>query len=327
MSLEVEFTIFESQYDNVGRRFIMEWDKLAERLARHDVGSSKHGSAICCGLFNGSRASNNVHSRTLIALDIEEKTAPPPPPEALATVLAMERQAAVIWTTFSHTTEKPRYRILMPLDRPISLLELPDKAEPFIAHSIGWKLNLHGAIDTGKLGAASLFYLARHAKDAPHYSRVIPGTPTSAPGVLGNALQVFVGGQMRRSQLAELRKSTEMSEEVRQIIEAYNDSVEITDLLSQYGYKRLAGRWKSRYQADSSAAATAIFPDGSGWYSWSDSDRMAGVGRESPGDGGVFGDAMSLFVHYEHDGNFRQAVAALRERYDEQRRHAEGSSG
>jgi hypothetical protein len=40
-----------------------------------------------------------------------------------------------------------------------------------------------------------------------------------------------------------------------------------------------------------------------------ESDRAAGLGQ--PSDDCVFGDASALYLHWEHKGNFRTALAAI----------------
>jgi hypothetical protein len=52
-----------------------------------------------------------------------------------------------------------------------------------------------------------------------------------------------------------------------------------------------------------------LFPGAEMWCSFSASDRAAGLGQ--PSDDCVFGDAFALYLHWEHKGNFRTALAAI----------------
>lgn len=66
--------------------------------------------------------------------------------------------------------------------------------------------------------------------------------------------------------------------------------------------------WRSPLQK-SGSYGVEVFEDGN-WHSYSNSDKEAGVGKESK-NGGRFGDAWSLHVHFEKGGNFALAVAEL----------------
>jgi len=321
----VSFSIVQHSHDNWPVAHTLEWPVLAERLARHDEATEKDGVALICATFTQPpRGKETLAERHLIGIDIEvsKKTGEvPPPPSMIAGYLAMKRLAAVMWTTFGHTPDMPRYRVVLPLDKPFRPLEVGRKVEKMMTQVAAANIQLNGRYDEGKLGGESLFYLARHAPGTSvHWSTVIEGAPVGVDDLIGVSRMILIGVQMKQAQRDALKKTSEFPAELKALIEAYNDGHELADLFSQYGYMRMGDRWKSRYQDPRSTAATAIFPDHSGWYSWSDSDKSAGLGHIN--DDGIFGDAFSLYVHYEHGGNFRAAVAALREHYG-----AQGSPG
>ena len=65
----------------------------------------------------------NVQSRTLLTLDVEQGDAdptPPPPPETVVQALAAMDGAGWVYTSISHTPESPRYRVVLPLGKPIT---------------------------------------------------------------------------------------------------------------------------------------------------------------------------------------------------------------
>lgn len=315
----VRFSTVQHSHDAFPRNWEMDWDVLAARLARHDAGD-KDGVALICATFTGPpRGKETLAERWLIGLDIEmsKKTGEvPPPPEVIARYMNHRKQAGVIWTTHGHTTLLPRYRVILPLDEPVRPLMLGKSVDNQLPFQMANELQLLGRHDAGKYGAESLFYLARHPTGTDmHWSAVVEGAPQKASLLVGVARTVVSGVQIRKAQLDQLRKTAEFPPELKAIIEAFNDSNELEDLFVEYGYRRMGGgRFKSKYQSPSTQAATAIFPDHTGWYSWSESDALAGVGHND-GDGGRFGDAFSLYTHYEHGNNFRAAIAALRERY------------
>jgi hypothetical protein len=92
-------------------------------------------------------------------------------------------------------------------------------------------------------------------------------------------------------------------------IEQFNAENTISALLLKYGYTRKEGSndYRSTHQT-SGSYATKDFDDH--WVSWSSSDLEAGLGRACKG-GGCFGDAFDLFMHYEHGGDRKAALAAL----------------
>lgn len=321
--MKLKFSIVQGSHDNWPVHHEMEWDVLAKRLARHDVGD-KDGTAIICATFTGPpRGKATLLERQLVGIDVEmnkQTGEVPPPPSLIGQYLAVKRLASVIWTTHGHTPQLPRYRVLLPLDKPVRPLELGRSIDKMIVKVVAANIQLNGRYDEGKLGAESLFYLPRHPKGAEHWSGIIPGDPINTADTVAVSRMIDHGAQMKKAQRDALRQSAEFPPELKGLIEAYNDGHEIADLLDEYGYRRMGDRYKSRYQSPNSAAATAIFADHTGWYSWSESDKGAGLGHVN--DDGVFGDAFSLYVHYEHGNNFRAAIAALRERHGDQ-----GSAG
>lgn len=68
------------------------------------------------------RRDDNVTQRTLITMDIEQKTgtAEAPPPDEIADRLRDLGGEGWIYTSISHTAESPRYRVVLPLGRFIS---------------------------------------------------------------------------------------------------------------------------------------------------------------------------------------------------------------
>ena len=89
------------------------------------------------------------------------------------------------------------------------------------------------------------------------------------------------------------------------VVEAFNERHTVAELLDRYQYERhgQSDSYRSRYQS-SGSYATKNF--GEYWVSLSASDANNGLGRDK--DGYCAGDAFDLFVHYEHNGDFTNAV-------------------
>lgn len=94
------------------------------------------------------------------------------------------------------------------------------------------------------------------------------------------------------------------------VVEAFNERHTVAELLDRYQYERhgQSDSYRSRYQS-SGSYATKDF--GEYWVSLSASDANNGLGRDK--DGYCAGDAFDLFVHYEHNGDFTNAVRAYGE--------------
>ena len=262
--------------------------------------------------------------RGLIGLDIEtsKTTGEVPPPFALTVErLRMKQLAAVAWTTFNHTEELPRYRIVLPLSEPIEFANLPAdqvaRIDHFLVPLVATQLRLQGVIDPGKLGAESLLYTARHPNGKPHWSAIVPGAAIPAAMLTAVAQTMLIGWQMSEAQRAALRQTLELPAEVQALIDGYNEANPLKEVFARYGWRTANGsRWRSPYQTPTNEAATRVIDKGPfagrRFFSWSESDVAAGIGRPCS-RGGCWGSAFDLFRHFEHAGDFGAALDALRQ--------------
>lgn len=94
-------------------------------------------------------------------------------------------------------------------------------------------------------------------------------------------------------------------------IDEFNKRHTVEDMLMRYGYVRLGSsdQWRSRYQSTKSFATKNF---GDHWVSMSGSDVAARVGNVKGNDKAAYcwGDAFTLYQHYEHDGDVIAAVRA-----------------
>lgn len=115
----------------------------------------------------------------------------------------------------------------------------------------------------------------------------------------------------RKERQAERERKRKESPDALMPIDEFNARHTVEDLLFKYGYTRLGSSksYKSPYQSTGSFATKDF---GDYWVSLSGSDLAAGVGNEK-GNGAAaycWGDAFTLYCHYEHDGDVEKAVRA-----------------
>ena len=321
----IECTFFRDSHDRFGVGVSVTWDALAARCARHEEGT-KDGPALACATFDYVRAGTrpdgkrygrgnaSLVARTMVALDIEEHRVTgevPIPVEAMADYLAARGIRSAIWTTHSHTPDLPRYRVLLPLEAPLTY---SPETDPYLSGAVAAELRVAGVSDASKYGAASLFFLPRHAPGNPHFSRIIPGSLMSNGRLETAALMAAQQIAADEAEEAALRRANTLPPEVSAKIEAYNEAHALPAQLERYGYRRDGMRWRSTNQHGQ--GATVILPDGRRWATFSESDAQAGVGARplrASSQTASWGDSFALYVAYEHRGNFRAALAALGE--------------
>lgn len=119
----------------------------------------------------------------------------------------------------------------------------------------------------------------------------------------------FSDDQRRSFEAAEMAKKRREERKTDfddgNVVEAFNEAHTVAELLALYQYERLGNTdsYRSRYQS-SGSYATKDF--GEYWVSLSATDAGNGIGRGK--DGYCAGDAFDLFVHYEHNNDFTNAV-------------------
>jgi len=317
-SLVISATMFADAHDNVGRSFTTPWEKLAERLSRHDEGT-KDGPALACATFNGRRGNSALVARSLIALDVESSKTTgecPPDPRDVESLIRTKRLASVIYTTHSSTPDAPRYRVFFPLSRAIPL---PDAdaiaADMFAVPTVAAQLSLAGVCDRSKFGASSLMFLPRHPVGSiSHYAATTPGDPINAPELMAIAQMVSEKVSADEAKVQAMRARNALPPEILQVIDDFNSRHPLPEMLAKYNYRREGRRWKSPNQAG--AGGTVILNDGKTFVSFSASDADANVGARplrASSQAACFGTSLDLFRQYECGGSFREAIRRAKE--------------
>lgn len=314
------FHLWNNQHDRWGKPMDIPWSRFVNRMQIHIEGT-KDGSAFSCATCDGPRGNDHMVERTMVALDIEQNLDTgeiPPDPKDVAAVLKARGMASCLYTSFSHTPQLPRYRIVAPLDVPIKLATIERGVDRLISGNFAMTImrELIGVTDKSKWGSSSIFYLPRHPPGVTHFycagieGEALPSDVLLKAAVMGNDRRA-----MAEAQRAALKAASMYSEEDRELIERFNADHDIEQLMENYGYKRGGNRWKSPHQHAQSQPGVVVMRGENRLVSHSDSDHSAGVGNWSEEGGCMYCDAAGLMQAFECGNNFGALMKKLREMY------------
>lgn len=137
-------------------------------LSAHDIRASKDGCGLIFASFsNPLRAAANVVAVTALALDIDGKQAKPPAFDDAIQRLESLGVLAGAWTTYQHTADAPRYRLLVPLSEP-----MPTMALPYALQALADALGLSAFMDSACKDPARLFYAPSCPESGASQARV-----------------------------------------------------------------------------------------------------------------------------------------------------------
>ncbi|MEX1663534.1 hypothetical protein AB4874_18245 [Thioclava sp. 15-R06ZXC-3] len=257
---------------------------------------------------------------------------------AQAVLAATGGAVALVYSTKSATFSNPRWRVVIPLEWPISGADYADTA-----------LALYSLIREASAGRVQ----PDDAVARPGQISFIPNAPDGDPrgedylafaGEIGDnpdfALDLTDDHPIvRRRQILCKQRHQEVEAAATQakqrrkggatLIDRFNARHSIADLLKAYGYDQgtdPSGRWptmhwRSPYQT-SGSYATRLYPAEEAierWVSLSGSDAKRGLGAKAASGGARFGDAFDLYAHFEHGGDATAALEAWQTRCDDER--------
>lgn len=132
-----------------------------QQMSRDEKGQIKDVGGFVGGILSGHRRkAENVESRELITLDIDNLKQPVE--EFWGMQVALGEYAMVLYTTHSHSPDKPRVRLILPMTRPVS----PDEYEA-IARSVANDIDIE-VFDNTTFAPERLMYWPSVAKDAEY---------------------------------------------------------------------------------------------------------------------------------------------------------------
>lgn len=228
------------------------------------------------------------------------------------------------------TADNMKWRAIVPLKQPISGDDYSDYQQAFFA-----LLEREGITPDYVLSRpGQVMYLP----NVPPERRDENGQPLfyESAKIVGERFltldadhEIVILAEEMRAERKRVRAEIEAEREKRQIdrelaraenpdqinpIDEFNKRHTVEDMLLRYGYDRLGSsdQWRSRYQSTKSFATKNF---GDHWVSMSGSDVAARVGNIKGNDKAAYcwGDAFTLYQHYEHGGDVTAAVRAYGE--------------
>jgi hypothetical protein len=111
----IEFSTFQKLKEPASSNLQLKMADFINLLTTHTVRPDKDGKLFSPALFNSSRSNKNFIQATGICLDFDEGH------PTIEKVLAIFPETlTAYYTTHSHTPENPRFRVVMPLSRPVN---------------------------------------------------------------------------------------------------------------------------------------------------------------------------------------------------------------
>lgn len=149
------------------------------------------------GVLDGKRHDTHVKSRTLLTLDIEQgpdDDFPPPAPSVVTARLATLGGAGWVYTSLSHTPNSPRYRVVLPLAKPIEgeAVEAMQAALEASTRNAAKKLGIEAWCQPESWVLSQPMYLPAKLKGGKFFSEHVTGKPWRT--VLSGGIATDAGG-------------------------------------------------------------------------------------------------------------------------------------
>lgn len=293
----------------------LSWGGITSELAKIMIGAKDGTGWIPADIEVGPRTSDRVKSVSLLVLDVEADAEPvkdesgnpvldangdiikkvigPEPPEFDAMLAEVELWGwrCILHTSYSHTDEHPRFRLVLDVGRPLR----PAEIKPLGLHVAGL-LGIDDCIDTKCLEPARLFYLPRAPEERVALFRhtTLDGVAIDVDTLLGDARSIEAA-----QKLALKKRRSGKSESV---IDAFNDAHDVGLILQQSGYEP-KGRKRWLYpESTTGMPGVRLLPDHGG------KQMIYSSHGGDPLNDGHAHDAFDLWRILNHGGDMRAAV-------------------
>lgn len=150
---------FNNKQDNHPKKIQISWEGFLSRINQPAIRNDKDGKLFSGAIFNGKRAKENVIELSLLVLDCDDGT----PLEEIKAKCKSLGYSYALYTTFSHTEKKPKFRVVFPLATPIAANIYPLLWK--------WISKEFPNIDRSAKDSSRIFYYpAIKSQDAPFYT-------------------------------------------------------------------------------------------------------------------------------------------------------------
>ena len=217
---------------------------------------------------------------------------------------------ALVYTTASATQDTPKCRVLVPLSAPVQ-----GRGYSMMACILNNRIEKAGLPpDRVSERPGQLCYLPNRGKYYAHHiteGRLLDPGESFAEEIQTEQARLEAEKQAQRVRHQEALKKaqTRLDSGTQDPIDAYRQAYPVETALERYGYQRKGNKWISPM---SESGKPGVSVRHGKWYSHHSSDSNIGqMGK----DGGTWGDAFDLFVHYEQSGDFNRAVGAVGEMF------------
>ena len=138
---------------------LVTWTFLCKRLDKVLPGVKEGPGYVAANLPDGRRTNNRVITTSLLVFDIDNK-ANTVTQASLEKVVRDNGYKAILHSTYSHTPENPRFRLILAISKPIE----PDDHKSVLTH-VSQKLGISDFIDKACADISRYFYLPRCPKE------------------------------------------------------------------------------------------------------------------------------------------------------------------
>ncbi len=313
----------------IGKPVRLTWGELCDKLRTRRQGK-KDGPNFIPATFKPEpdgtvrRLAANLTARTAIVLDIEtNKQTGEVPPSIAEAVARIERHGLTgcVYTSHNHQPDKPRYRIVLPLSAEIAP-ELP------AAEATADLLGLADVLDTSKVGAASLFFLAscERGQVAHHQTVVTTGAALDAAWMreAAGAIQAARDAEEAAQQAAamaeaEKRRADRIAKGLDvggKLIEAVRQHLDLEQELLRFGYKKIGRKYLyPESRSGQPGVFVAIGRDGvARAYSHHGDDPIAAANLPSSFRSKAV-DAVDVVAIHQFGGDLRKALSTLAKQF------------
>jgi hypothetical protein len=291
----------------------------------------KDGSCFAVGRFTPEpdgrhvrRLKRNLVARTAVALDCETNKETGEVPASFAEATARLRSAgwaAVAYTSHSHATAAPRYRIVLPLSEEIAV-NLP--AVEVMADRLG----VLGVLDTSKVGASSLFYLpsAEPGHLTHHETVVVDGAPIEAAWMAERAGAILAEREAEQERLVEAAHAEAAARREAKIaagfdpddslIEKLRSHFDLAGVLLAHGYDKSGTKYRHpNSKSGSHGADIKTFGGIERVFSHNGTDALHASNLPTWCGGVTALDAFDAVAILDFGGDRRKAMTTLAERF------------